>query len=256
MRIVASLLLVLFALRAQAQSPQELFDKGNYAAAATAARTLGTAEGDGLAARATLTRAAYFSADRADAEALIETALADARRGVGRDTTAFEPMLQEGVALGYRAKLQQSPKIAKLAKAIFDRAFARDPQNPFAAIAIGAWNGEPIADLGGFLSRTLLGATQETALKYYELALKLDPQNPVPHILYAFNIYRIDDEKYGARSRALLEAALKLKPQDAFGAMLQKNAREVLTLMQSGDAKATARRIRLAQPFGQILVKK
>jgi tetratricopeptide (TPR) repeat protein len=256
MRIFALLLLIVFACAAQAQSPQQLFDKGQYAAAATAGRALATAEGDGLAARATLMRAAYFTSVRAEAEAQIEIALADARRGQSRDAAAFEPLLQEGVALGYRAKLQQSPKVAKLAKGIFEAAFARDPQNAFAAVALGAWNGEPIADLGGFISRTVLGATQEKALKYYELALKLDPQNPVPHILYAFNIYRIDDEKYGPKAKMLLEAALKLPAPDAFAVMLQKSAREILLLMQSGNAKATARRIRLAQPFGQILVKK
>jgi tetratricopeptide (TPR) repeat protein len=254
MRFVLALLLISYG--AQAQSPQELFAKADYAAAATAARAANSAEGDGLAARATLTRAAYFAKDRQIAEALIDLALADARRGQLRDRQAIEPLLQEGVALGYRAKLRQSLQIAKQAKLIFDRALALDPQNAYAAMSIGAWNGEPIADIGGFLARTALGATQDKALKHYELAMTLDPQNPVLPIFYGFNIYRIDDEKYGAKAQALLQAAIKLKPQDGFAAMFQKNAREVLVSMQSGDVAATSRLIRLSQPFGAILVKK
>jgi hypothetical protein len=254
MRIMLALLL--FVQVAQAQTPQDLFARGEYTAAATAARTLNTAEGDGLAARATLTRAAYFTTDRGSAEALIDAALIDARRGQGRDTRALEPLLQEGVALGYRAKLQQSFKVAKLAKVIFERAQALDPKSGFAAMSIGAWNGEPIADLGGFIARTVLGATQDKALKHYDLAMALDPQNPVLPIFYSFNLYRIDDEKYGAKAKALLEAALKLKAQDQFAMMLQKSAREVLASMQAGDVAATSRLIRLRQPFGQILVKK
>lgn len=254
MRIVFALLL--FVQVAQAQTPQDLFARGEYAAAATAARTLSTAEGDGLAARATLTRAAYFTTDRATAEALIDAALIDARRGQSRDVRALEPLLQEGVALGYRAKLQQSPKVAKQAKRVFEAALLLDQKSAFAAMSFGAWNGEPIADLGGFIARTMLGATQDKALKYYDLTLSLDPQNPALPIFYAFNIYRIDDEKYGAKAKALLEASLKLKPQDQFALMLQKSAREVLASMQAGDIAATSRLIRLRQPFGQILVKK
>jgi tetratricopeptide (TPR) repeat protein len=256
MRFVWLLLLLLVSSQAQAQSPQDLFAKGDYGAAAVAARALGSAEGDGLAARATLTRAAYFTADRTMAEALIDIALVDARRGQGRDAKALEPLLQEGVALGYRAKLQQSPKVARLAKAIFDKAYALDPENTFAAMSIAAWNGEPIADLGGFLSRTLLGATQNQALKYYEQALKLDPQNPVLPIFYGFNIYRMDDEKHGDKAKALLETAVTLDAPDAFGAMLQKSARDVLATMQVSNVKATKKLIRQRQPFGQILVKK
>jgi tetratricopeptide (TPR) repeat protein len=254
MRFVLALLLASFG--AQAQSPQELFAKAEYAAAATAARAAGGAEGDGLAARATLTRAAYFTKDRQAAEALLDLALADARRGRARDQQAVEPLLQEGVALGYRAKLQQSLKIAKQARLIFERTLALDPKNGYAAMSMGAWNGEPIADVGGFLARTALGATQDKALKYYDLAMMLDPQNPVIPIFYAFNIYRIDNEKYGGKAQTLLEAATKLKPQDGFAAMLQKNAREVLASMQSGTAATTSRLIRLHQPFGAILVKK
>ncbi len=256
MRTLAFLLLLLLPTWVQAQTPQELFARGDYVAAAMAARALGTAEGDGLAARATLTRAAYFTADRQQAEALIEAALVDARRGQGRDATLLEPLLQEGVALGYRAKLRQSPKIAKLARKIFDRSFALDSKSGFAAISLAAWNGEPVADIGSFLSRTVLGATQENAIKYYELALQLDAKNPAFPIFYAFNLYRINAEKHGAKAKALLEAAVKLKAEDAFQASLQKSAQEVLAVMQAGNARATSRLIRLRQPFGQILVKK
>jgi hypothetical protein len=240
MRFVLALLLM--SCGAQAQTAQEMFAKADYGAAANAARALNSAVGDGLAARVTLTRAAYFAKDRQMAEALIDLALADARRGQSRDRQAIEPLLQEGVALGYRAKLRQSIKMAKQARLVFERAMLLEPKNAYAAMSMGAWNGEPIADVGGFLARTALGATQDKALKYYDMAMTLDAQNPALPIFYAFNIYRIDDEKYGDKAQMLLEAAIKLKPQDGFAAMLQKNAREVLASMH--------------QPFGAILVKK
>jgi prophage DNA circulation protein len=111
-----------------------------------------------LAARATLTVAAYQTSDRTKAEALISTAMTDANRALEQVPNHVEATLQNAIALGYRAKLNQSPGIAKEAKKLMDRALQLAPNNGFAAIALAGWNGESVADIGSFLAGTVLGA--------------------------------------------------------------------------------------------------
>ena len=249
------ILLLLLPLNGFAMSASELFAAGKYEAAAQEARKLGSAEGDALAARATLTIAAYQAIDRARAESLIDQAIADAKRGEARDAASIAPLLQEAVALGYRAKLQQSPKQAKRAKAIMLKARQMAPNDPIAIYALGAWHGEPIADLGSFIARTVLGAKLEEAMQLYDKAMQLDPANTAFPVFTAFNLYRIDPKLHGRKAMALLEQSQRIKPRDAFEAMIQARGKEVLTTMAGKDSKATALLIRRLQPFGAILAK-
>jgi tetratricopeptide (TPR) repeat protein len=208
-----------------------------------------------LAARATLTVAAYQTSDRTKAESLIDVAMADANVALAQNPNHVEGTLQSAVALGYRAKLRQSPGIAKDAKKFMERALALAPQNSFASLSLAGWNGESVADIGSFLAGTVLGAKKETAVKYYEQALKLDPASPTIPVFYAFNLYRLDNEKYTGKITQLLTTAVALKPRDGFEAMNITHAREVLTTLQSRDGKRAKALIKQYQPFGVLLKK-
>jgi tetratricopeptide (TPR) repeat protein len=263
---------------ALASAADEAFKAGQFAQSAIAARTDCAAQieqmkvmqitADGLsaikrrasdacalAARATLTVAAYQTNNRAQAEKLISTAITDANTALAQTPNHVEATLQGAIALGYSAKLVQSPGIAKEAKKLMDRAVQLAPNNGFAAIALAGWNGESVADIGSFLAGTVLGAKKEAAIKYYEQALKLDPASPSFPVFYAFNLYRLDDKKYAARVTQLLGTAVTLKPRDGFEAMNIAHARDVLSALKSGDSKRAKALIKQYQPFGVLLKK-
>jgi tetratricopeptide (TPR) repeat protein len=208
-----------------------------------------------LSARATLTVAAYQTNDRAKAESLIEGALADTQKALGQIPNHVEGTLQSAVALGYRAKLNQSPGIAKEAKKYMERAIVLAPNNAFASLALAGWNGEAVADIGSFIAGTVLGAKKETAYKYYEQALKLDAASPTVPVLYAFNIYRLDAKKHTVRVTQLLTSAVNLKPRDGFEVLNITHARDVLASLAAKDIKRTTALIKRHQPFGAVLKK-
>ncbi len=257
---------------------QDAFIAGNFAQAAPLARKacaetidtlklikataevidrmkLEAADNCALAARATLTVAAYQTNDRPRAEQLISVAMADADKALAQSPNHVEATLQSAVALGYRAKLRQSPGIAKDAKKYMDRALQLAPENAFASIALAGWNGESVADIGSFLAGTVLGAKKDTAIKYYEQALKLDPTSPTFPIFYAFNLYRLDNSKYTGKVTQLLTGAVSLKARDGFEAMNISHARDVLAALKTGDSTRTKALIKQYQPFGVLLKK-
>jgi tetratricopeptide (TPR) repeat protein len=278
MKKYLALSLLLTAAPALATPAEEAFKTGQFAQAASLARancleqidqltkieatadaTLKikntAASACALAARATLTVAAYQTNDRARADGLINTAYADTQIALAQIPNHIEGTLQTAVALGYRAKLAQSPGIAKDAKKYMERAIALAPNNAFASLALAGWNGEAVADIGSFIAGTVLGAKKDTAIKYYEQALKLDPASPTVHVLYAFNLYRLDAKKYAPRVTQLLTSAVALKPRDGFELMNINNARDVLVGLQSKDEKRTTALIKRLQPFGAVLKK-
>jgi tetratricopeptide (TPR) repeat protein len=224
-------------------------------AEATAKIKSAAADSCALAARATLTVAAYQTGDRAQAETMIDLAQADAARALGQNPNHIEGTLQTAVAMGYRAKLRQSPSLAKQAKLQMERALALAPANGFANMALASWNGEAIADIGSFVAGTVLGAKKEQAFQYYEKALQLDSASPVFPIFYAFNLYRLDGEKFTPRVTQLLTTAIALKPRDGFETLNITHAREVLASLKLNDAKRTIALIRKYQPFGAVLAK-
>jgi hypothetical protein len=101
----------------------------------------------------------------------------------------------------------------------------------------------------------VLGAKKETAFRYYEQALKLDPASPSFPVFYAFNLYRLDDKKYAGRVTQLLTSAIALQPRDGFETMNISHARDVLAALKSGDGMRAKSLIKQYQPFGVLLKK-
>jgi tetratricopeptide (TPR) repeat protein len=241
---------------AAAQPAQDLFAAGEFSAAMEAARSLNTADGDALAARAALTVAAFEASDRPRAESLIDQAMKDANRALSRQATHVEATLQLAIATGYRAKLRQSPMLARQARKLMEQAMARAPGNAFAWAALGGWHGESVADLGGFIAGTVLGAKKAEAFRYYDGALERDPSSPTIHTFYAFNLVRLDEKAYSKRIKNLLTRAVALKPRDGFEQLISNQARDVLTALLAGETRRATVLTNLYQPFGKILTQR
>jgi tetratricopeptide (TPR) repeat protein len=232
---------------------QEAFRQGQFAKAAELGRSAKGYDEFILATRATLALAAYQTKDRASAESLIDKALAYGQQAQALNEKPTDALLQQAIALGYRAKLRRSPTIAKSARALMEQALAREPDNPLALAALGGWNGEAVADLGGLIARTVLGARKDEAYRYYTAALRADPNNVSISIFYAFTLLRLNAKDNSAQATQLLNQALAQKAEDGFDALLQNQAREVLMFLAKKDSRRVAALLALYQPFGQIL---
>ena len=244
--------LLVTAAPALAADSVSLFREGRFAETATAARSEATPESLALAARATLVIAAYQTADRDRAEALIAQAARDTDIALAKQPANVDAQLQRAIATGYKAKLERSPKLGKQARKLMDAVRIAAPNNATAWAALGGWHGEAVADLGSMIAGTVLGAKKSEALKAYETAIAKDPKSPVFPTFYAFTLLRLDEDN-AARATTLLEAATRLQPRDGFEMLLRRQAADVLARLRADDLDGAARLVARYQPFGQIL---
>jgi tetratricopeptide (TPR) repeat protein len=231
----------------------EAFRLGQFAKAADLEHGVRSYDAYILAIRATLAIAAYQTKDRAGAEALIERALSYGQQAQRLNENPVDALLQQGIALGYRAKLRRSPGIAKSARTFMEQALALEPNNALALAALGAWNGEAVADLGSFIARAALGARKDEALRYFTAALRADPDNVSIGIFYAFTLLRLNTKDNSAQASMLLKQALMQKGSDGLDLLLQNQARAILAALDKKDSKTLQAQLALYQPFGQIL---
>jgi len=227
------------------------FRDGRFDEAAAAGLKENTPASLVTAARSLLAVAAYRTPDKSRALALCGEAGRAADAALAHDPKNAAALLQKGIALGYAAKLERSPGLARQARRLMDAARAADPNDPLAWAALGGWHGESVATLGGLVAGTVLGAKRSEAVRAFETALAKDRGGAVVPTFYAFTLLALDADN-APRARALLAAALRATPRDGFEALLKRQAGQVLPLLESGDmgrARATAKRL---QPFGSI----
>jgi tetratricopeptide (TPR) repeat protein len=247
-------LLCLLSAPAFAGPGEDAFREGRFAEAQKLGEAAGDANGLALAARATLAIAAYQTRDRAQAERLIDEALADAKAARAQNPKHVEALLQQAIGVAYRAKLRQSPSQAREARKLMENALKLAPDNAFAWASLAGWHGEAVADLGGFVAGTVLGARKAEALRLYEEALRRDTASPTFPTFFAVTLLRLDRDQT-ARARSLLQSALEKPARDGFEALMRQHAAQVLSALQSGDSKKTLALVKRLQPFGEILAR-
>jgi tetratricopeptide (TPR) repeat protein len=253
-RIVALLMWMLAPALAQAQPADALaaFDRGAFAEAAQLARAGTDAPSRALAARATLAMAAYQTTDKRQALSLVAQALADGKAAMAADPKHIEALLQTAIAYGYRAKLTRSPGDAKTARRLIEQGLALAPANPFALAALGGWHGETVAELGGFLAGTMVGARKDEAIRRFEAALKVDPASPSFPTFYATTLAQTDFRRNQPRVAALFATAANLKPRDGFEALMQRHAAEISAALASGRVQQARSLIDRYAAFGTL----
>jgi len=240
-----AILLLLASAPADAKLAAEAFGAGRFADAATAGRAEGTTEALILAGRAAATQAAWQTPDKAKARALLLQAEADFAAALKREPGNLDAQLQQGIAVGYRAKLENSPGLAKQARKSFEAVLAKRPGDALALGAMGGWHGESVATLGKFIAGTALGAKEAESLRFFDKAVAAPGADPAVPVFYASTLLALS-EKNAAKARGLLARALKAKPSDGFEALVQRNARAILAALEKGDvaaARATAKRL-------------
>ena len=81
--------------------------------------------------------------------------------------------MARAMATSYRAKLTRSRADALSAKAQFEALVAKNPRDPEAQVALGAWHLEAVGSLGGLVARAALGARKDTGLDATDRAVAL-----------------------------------------------------------------------------------
>ena len=109
-------------------------------------------------------------------------------------------------------------------KASLDKALALAPDHAEAHIALGAYNAEVVAKVGGLVAGLTYGASKDAAMKHFEAARKLIPDSAIARIEHANGLV-------GLYGKAKLDAATKLykeaaasKPRDAMERLDQQSA--------------------------------
>lgn len=236
---------------AVAAGSREAFVAGRMADAARAGRAEGTADGLILAGRATSMLAAWQTPDRARAKALLEQAEQDLARALKLQPGNADALLQQGIVVGYIAKLERSPGTAKRARLQFEAVLAARPADPLALAAMGGWHGEAVVTLGKLLARTALGAKVADSLRFYDRAVATTGGDPAVPIFYASTLLGLSADN-GDKAKALLQRAVRARPRDGFERLLQANARAILVPLEKGDIAAAREAARRLGPLGSV----
>ena len=220
---------------------EALYEQGDMAAATSLARSLDSAEGFALAAKATLVQAAYLSPE-AHKQALFERAAADAKAALALDANQVDAHLQLAIALGQLAELGDPISAhvngyAEAGKALIDRALALDPGNEWARALLGMWHLRVVHHAGDALAESLYGATRKTGL---ELCAKAMVGSRSPLALQygcAAALVELDAEAFAATAEQTLATISEAKAQDATDGLVQAEAAHLLAELKSADSR-------------------
>jgi predicted Zn-dependent protease len=236
---------------ARAETAASLFERGQFAAAADAGRSRGTADSLVVAAQASLALAGYEIGDEDKALMLLGEARADAERALALAPNDVGALLQKAIAMGYAAKLKRSRSGAKAARKLMLEATERAPGSALAWAALGGWHCGAVADLGKLLAGAILGAKMSKCIEGNERAVALEPQSPVYRTFYAIalvDVGRVDR----AKLRQLLTPAANGRGGDGFDMLLRARARALLTALDGGNEDALEQAAEKAKPFAML----
>jgi tetratricopeptide (TPR) repeat protein len=103
-----------------------------------------------------------------------------------------------------------------------------DAKHAEAAVAFGAYQSEVIEKVGALVGGLTYGVKKESALAYFEQAMKLFPESPIIRIEYANGLIRLFGKSRLAEATRLYEAAAAASPRDAMERLDVEHAKEEL----------------------------
>jgi hypothetical protein len=167
--------------------------------------------------------AAFSTPDKAAALAIVNASLAEIDHALARAPRDRDMRFQQGIALGYHAKLTRSVAEAKRARDVFTQLIAEKPNDPEPLVALASWHIETVADVGGLIGGTLLGAKRAEGLALMDRALKNSGGRA---LIYGFSalLNARAKPKDLLRTRQLAEAAQKMAAPTVLDREIQHRA--------------------------------
>jgi hypothetical protein len=229
----------------------DAFRAGQWRDAIVQGRAEATAQSLIYAGRANLWLAGYETREKEQAQALIAAAEKDFDAALAMTPNDPEAQLQKAVAVGYRAKLAQSPGLAKECRAMFEAVRDAHPDNALAWSAVAGWHGGSVASLGSFMAGIVLGAKTSAFEQGYEKVFALEPRNPAYRTLYALTLLDLGP-KNADKAAAALKGIERLPAADAFESALRKQGVALAKSLREGDAEAAQALARQLAAFGKL----
>ncbi len=213
------------------------YAQGRFTEAARIGEGLGTSQGFALSAES-LSVHAHYIAREGEKKALLERAVALARKAVLSDPKNAEAHLQLARTIGRRAEtvgvLEAAGEAEKIREST-ENALRLNPKLVAAHLSLGRWHSELVGAMGSFIARTVYGARKKDAISSFEKALALAPNEKYVPLQYALGLMALDDFRYREKARNLLMRAIKLPAKDAYGRILHTEALEALNRLNESD---------------------
>lgn len=206
---------------------------------------------DAATPREILINAAFVTRDKHQALAQVDEALKAAQAILARQPDDREAQLQQAIAIGYRAKLKKAFGDAKEARRLMEALIAVDPDNAEAHAALAGWHFDAVAQLGGFVARTVLGAKKSEGVAQMDAALRLGGNRALfPGMAALMRIQADRDDLPVARTLAM-QASTAAAPTP-IDRVVQRAAAIVLEPLRRNDSHLAQIMAERLMPFGRV----
>lgn len=200
------------------EKAEQLYHLGRYSDSAKLARTIGTAEGFSLAAKATLAEGTFFATEN-NKFVLFQQAVKDAKTALTLDSAHIHAHLQIALALGSIADLKH-PIIAYLkgyateGKQHLDIAYSLAPDDTWVNGLLGIWHLQIVNRSGALLADNIYDANIKDGLHYCNKAKLMGDVDL--QILYgcAISLYELNEEFYLKQADKILSLIVRKEPAD------------------------------------------
>ena len=129
----------------------------------------------------------------------------------------------EALAQGFGGRIKEQ----------MEKCLALDDQHAEGHATLAGWNAEISDQAGALMAKMLYGATRESALEHYAIALELAPDSPIPYIENAAGLDAIYGDSKKNERMALLESAMKKHAVDAMQRLDKQQAMQQLAVLKT-----------------------
>jgi hypothetical protein len=194
------------------------FHAGNFQEAFKLGESLG-AFGAVVAAKASGMYASYVCEDEAVALKLFQDGAAlceAAQAGLPNDANVhyFHAFALGRYSQGISITKALAQGLGGKIKTSLKKTLELEPKHAEAHLAFAMYHAEIISKIGGLVGKVTYGASADDAIKHFETAKSLAPNNPVVYLEYGKGL-RLLGKKHEAQAVEMFKAAAKCKPVDA-----------------------------------------
>lgn len=200
--------------------------------------------------REILTEAALATRDKASALAQIASAKAAADATLAQAPADAEALMVRAMATSYRAKLTRSRTDALSAKSQFEALVAKNPRDPEAQLALGAWHLDAVSSLGGLLARGALGARKDTGFDATDRAVALGGDRALFRGIAA--LLRLSVDPRDPLGASLAESASHGATPTPLDLVIQRRAAQMSEAVKGGDSRLIQTLAKRLLPLGQF----
>lgn len=200
--------------------------------------------------RELLTYASFEDRDPAAALRRIESARIIAAAELQRSPASYEAALIQAMAIGYRSKLTGSRSDAVDARRRFERLVRRDPANPDAQLALGAWHMGALHRLGRIVGGALVGASRSEGMAALNKAVGLGRGSSFYPALAGLLRPQADPGDRGAVQ--LIQLASREVEKSRLDGLMRGASRQMLTAIGRGDEHAIRQTASRLLPLGLL----